>query len=83
MPPIDRYEVGFAYCNDVRFEHHHDDVKEATQEYAGLLAEAIEPTPGENSGKVHLREVWLLAYDSERQVSHQMDSGVFNCEHRA
>jgi hypothetical protein len=75
------FEVGFVYCNDVGFIHEHDNVKEATTEYAELLAQAIEPTPGENSEKVHLREVYLNCYDSDGGVD-QISSGVFKCEHR-
>jgi hypothetical protein len=83
VPPITAYEVGFEYCNKVDFKHHHENTIEATQEYASLLAQAIEPSPGENSGKVHLREIYLLAFDKEGQVAQTITSGIFECEHRA
>lgn len=78
----DRFEVGFVYCNGIDFKHHHPTVIEATEEYAGLLAEAIEPSPGENSDKVHIREIYLFAFDTEGNVAQKSTSGIFPCEHR-
>lgn len=82
MPPMEAFEVGFVYCNKIDFKHHHLTVKDATEEYAGLLAEAIEPSPGENSKKVHIREVYLFVFDRDGQVSHNIHSGIFGCDHR-
>lgn len=77
-----RFEVGFVYCNDVPFHHNYDDLKEAVTEYSTQLAEAIEPTPGPNSEKVHIREVWLIASDVDKNTVHNIAAGPFPCAHR-
>jgi hypothetical protein len=76
------FQVTFIYCNDIDFHHHHDTLKEATTEYAQLLAEAIDPQ-GERKDQVHLRQITLRVYgDTEDELLHEIDSGVFECSHK-
>jgi len=77
----DKATVGLSYCNNTEFLHEHAEIPEAIEEYGKLLGEVLEPV-GENSDKVHLRQIILTFFDRHNKV-HTIDSGIFACEHRA
>lgn len=73
--------VTLTYCNNIEFTHKHETVKEATEEYAKMLAEAIEPV-GELSEALHVRKV-TMQIDRDGEITHFVHSGVFECSHSA
>lgn len=78
--PNQSYEVGLLYCNGQDFSHHHTELKEATTEYADLLATAIEADRTDEATK-HLRLVHLEARDGEGEIVQHISSGLFECDH--
>jgi plasmid stabilization system protein ParE len=75
------FEIEITYCDDTRFTHSHEEARDATEEYAETLREAIEPT-AEHPEARHVRLVSMTILDELDRVVRRINSGVFPCEDR-
>jgi len=73
------YEVGVTFCNGRSFKHDHDKLHEAMQEYTQMLAVAVEPALLTVPDSKHVRMVTFIGFDELGEVTHHIDSGVFEC----
>ncbi len=90
----DPYQVAISYCDGQVFVHDYLEAADATRDYADALAEAFEPTVGDQittdeglrlvPDRRHIRQVTFMKYDEKDVLSQHIDSGVMNenCEHR-
>lgn len=74
-----KYKVFTVYCDSVTLDHDHDELIEATKEYAHTVAEAIEPTPTGNPDQRHVRRVEFMAFDEEGNRTQYTSAGPFSC----
>lgn len=77
---VEKYRVVITFCDDVVMRHDYDaqDVRAATNEYSGVLADAIVP----DSQETHIRNVQLHALDDNDETIRSIDSGDFPCKDR-
>ena len=75
------YEVGVTYCNGRSFKSDHDKLHEAMKEYTMFLANAVEPALVHDykPDAKHIRMVTFIGFDEAGEVTHHIDSGVFEC----
>ena len=75
------WQVSMTYCDGITAVHTHVDRDTATDEYAGLLGEALEPTVTHPNAR-HIRTVSLtVANDLGEQVA-QVTTGPISCADR-
>ena len=68
------------YCNGVRFEHRHETIHTAAQEYCERLSDALEPGRTAEVAP-HVRQVTLELRDTEEERVRTVATDVFGCEH--
>jgi len=76
------FEIAITYCDGNVFVHKHDTAAEAVEEYAQMLVAGIVPELGQHPKARHVRLVTLIGRDELGDLIHNVDSGVFACEHQ-
>lgn len=78
------FQVGITYCDGRVLLHDFSGskaVKSSTQEYAEMLAEALQPSVSLPHAR-HIRMVTLIGFDADHLPVHHIHSGLIGCTHR-